>query len=123
MKISLCKHHFSLPVNLPGAPGDCRRCGLSWDDNLAGLARQAEQVRLATAHEARCEHCAKRTVVFQFQREQQPWDEAEPPLLWLCQHCWSRAAVAVEETGFADFADAFERGSDTQLARLVGGVR
>ncbi|MFJ7417939.1 hypothetical protein ACIQXD_04920 [Streptomyces uncialis] len=73
-----------------------------------------------TAHQGRCEHCTRPTVVFQFQREQAS-DVDEPPRRWLCQHCWSTAAEAVEETGYTDFADAYENGDDTQLARFTFG--
>ncbi|OKH91461.1 hypothetical protein [Streptomyces uncialis] len=123
MKISLCKHLFPLTVGRDGVtPGDCRGCGLTWTDGQAELERQAERIRLATARDGNCEHCAKRVTVFQFQREQQSWDEAEPPLLWLCQHCWSRAAITVEQEEAA-FADTFGQIGEGPLARLVGGLR
>ncbi|MFJ4418230.1 hypothetical protein [Streptomyces sp. NPDC088925] len=126
MTISLCKHSFPIqpPLGSMAWPGDCTSCGLTWAAAQAELERQAEQVRLATAHECRCDFCAKPRVVFQFQREQAPWEETEPPVRWLCTHCWGAAQTTAEETGFDSLADVFDNGTDDQLARFVfGGAR
>ncbi|MFE0220670.1 hypothetical protein ACFW0U_07335 [Streptomyces albidoflavus] len=126
MTISLCKHRFPLTVGKGAVlhPSDCEGCGITFADCQAELDRQAEQVRLATAHDGRCEFCAKAARVFQFQRDDMPWDETDPPVQWLCLHCWSNAQTAVEETGFADLEDAFLNATDNQLVRFVfGGAR
>ncbi|MFE6716799.1 hypothetical protein ACFVDU_04325 [Streptomyces albidoflavus] len=126
MTISLCKHRFPLTVGKDSVlhPSDCEGCGITFTDCQAELDRQAEQVRLATARDGRCEFCAKAARVFQFQRDDMPWDETDPPVQWLCLHCWSNAQTTVEGTGFADLEDAFLSATDAQLARFVfGGAR
>ncbi|WP_435246391.1 hypothetical protein [Streptomyces sp. NRRL F-5630] len=126
MTISLCKHGFPIqpPLGSMASPGDCTGCGLTWAASQIELERQAERVRLATAHEGRCEFCAKSAVVFQFQREQAPWEETEPAVRWLCIPCWGQAKTTAEETGFDSLADVFDNGTDDQLARFVfGGAR
>lgn len=124
MKISFCKHRF--PVQPPAGsmfiPGECTGCGTSWADVQAELDRQEVLVRLGTAHEAVCAWCSQKRIVFRYAREQQPWDEQEPPVIWLCARDWSRARETEETTGFIDFNDLFDRGSDEQLAAGLRGA-
>ena len=61
-------------------------------------------------------------MVFRYQREQQPWDETEPPVIWLCVRDWSRARETEEATGFIDFNDLFDRGTDEQLEAGLRGA-
>jgi len=123
-KISLCKHGF--PVQPPHGsianPGNCSNCGTSWADVQRELDRQENLLRLGTAHEAICASCSQRRTVFRYSREQQPWDETEPPVIWLCARDWSNARENEEATGFIDFNDLFDRGSDEQLQRGLRGV-
>lgn len=124
MKVSLCKH--SHPVQPPhgtlASPGPCARCGTTWADVQAELDRQENALRLGTAHESICTWCHQRRVVFRYVREQQPWDEQAPPVLWLCARDWSTARENEETTGFIDFNDLFDRGTDEQLAAGLRGA-
>ncbi|WP_407563367.1 hypothetical protein [Streptomyces sp. 184] len=125
-RISLCKHGF--PIQPPhgsfARPGDCTGCGITWEALQAELQRQEDTIRMRTAHEGDCELCGHTRMLFRFQREQQPWDEGEPPVRWLCIPCWGNAKTTEENTGFSDFNDVFDNGTDDQLARFVfGGAR
>lgn len=123
MKTSLCKHRFPLqpPHGSLAFPGDCTRCGTSWEAVQDELQRQADTIRMRTAHEGACQLCQKTRMLFSYQREQQPWDETEPPVRWLCIPCWGNSKETEEATGFVDFHDVFDRGTDDQLARFVFG--
>jgi hypothetical protein len=124
MKVSLCKHSF--PIQPPHGtltnPGPCTGCGTTWAEVQAELDRQENALRLGTAHESICTWCHQRRIVFRYVREQQPWDEQVPPVLWLCARDWSRARQNEEETGFVDFNDLFDRGTDEQLAAGLRGA-
>lgn len=124
MTVSLCKH--SHPVQPPHGsilnPGDCARCGTPWAEVQRDLDRQEILLRLGTAHEAVCAWCHQTRIVFRYAREQQPWDETEPSVIWLCARDWSRARENEETTGFIDFNDLFDRGSDEQLAAGLRGA-
>lgn len=124
MKFSLCKHRF--PVQPPHGsilrPGDCDRCGTSWADVQAELDRQQNALRLGTAHRATCAGCHLTRMVFRYQREQQPWDETEPPVIWLCVRDWSYAREREETTGFIDFVQVFDHGTDEQLLAALRGA-
>jgi hypothetical protein len=124
MKISLCKHSFPIqpPLGSLTNPGNCTGCGTSWADAQAELDRQETLLRLGTAHEATCAWCNQRRIVFRYAREQQPWDEQEPPVIWLCARDWSRARENEETTGFIDFHDLFDHGTDEQLERGLRGA-
>lgn len=124
MKISLCKHSFPIqpPLGSLTNPGNCTGCDTSWADAQAELDRQEMLLRLGTAHEATCAWCNQRRIVFRYAREQQPWDEQEPPVIWLCARDWSRARENEETTGFIDFHDLFDRGTDEQLANGLRGA-
>ncbi|MFJ4624274.1 hypothetical protein [Streptomyces sp. NPDC088812] len=121
MTVSLCKH--SHPVQPPHGsivnPGNCAGCGTSWADVQLELDRQEMLLRLGTAHENACAWCKQTRTVFRYVREQQPWDEAEPPVIWLCARDWSRARENEETTGFIDL---FDRGTDEQLAAGLRGA-
>lgn len=123
MTVSLCKHAFPIqpPHGSLARPGDCSRCGATWQTVQEELWRQEDTIRMRTAHEGQCGSCGKTRMVFGYQREQRPWDETEPPMRWLCIPCWGQAKTAEEETGFATFAEAFANGTDDQLARFVFG--
>ncbi|MEV8396317.1 hypothetical protein [Streptomyces niveus] len=123
MTISLCKHRFPIqpPHGSLGAPGDCTGCGTTWDTIQDELQKQTDTIRMRTAHEGQCHHCGKTRMVFSYQREQQPWEQDEPPVLWLCIPDWGQAKATEETTGFADFNDVFDHGTDDQLARFVFG--
>lgn len=126
MTVSLCKHSFPVlpPHGSLGAPGDCTGCGTTFDAIQAELKQQADIIRLRTAHRGECEYCGKNTMLFRFQRDEQPWDETEPPVRWLCVPCWGKAKATAEATGFSDFYDVFDNGNDEQLARFTfGGAR
>lgn len=124
MTVSLCKHSF--PVQPPHGtlanPGPCAGCGITWATVQAELDRQENALRLGTAHESICTWCHQRRVVFRYVREQQPWDEQTPPVLWLCARDWSRARQNEEATGFTDFNDLFDRGTDEQLLAGLRGA-
>ncbi|WP_108990409.1 hypothetical protein [Streptomyces coelicoflavus] len=124
MKHSLCKHRF--PVQPPNGsilhPGNCDRCGQTWADVQAELDRQQNALRLGTAHRAPCAGCGHTRMVFRYQREQQPWDEQEPPVIWLCVRDWSYAREREETTGFIDFNDVFQHGTDDQLLAALRGT-
>lgn len=124
MTISLCKHSF--PVQPPhgslAQPGDCVGCGTPWADVQADLDRQENRLRLGTAHPDTCAWCRQPRMVFRYQREQQPWEQDEPPVIWLCTRDWSRARESEEATGFIDFNDLFDRGTDEQLAAGLRGA-
>ncbi|MER5277736.1 hypothetical protein ABT025_18530 [Streptomyces sp. NPDC002809] len=123
MTLSLCKHRF--PLIAPGGsffhPGDCDRCGLTWAAGQAELDRQTEQIRLNTAHEGNCEYCTKRAVIFQFQRESMPWDEADPPVHWLCPGCWSGASEVADGLTYSEISAALDSPHGTSLERFVFG--
>ncbi|RYJ29385.1 hypothetical protein CU044_2126 [Streptomyces sp. L-9-10] len=123
MTSSLCKHSF--PVQAPGGslfrPGDCTGCGVTWDAVQDELQRQADIIRVRTAHEGKCHYCGRPRMLFSYQRGPQPWDEAEPPVRWLCIPCWGDAQAIEEKTGFAEVGDAMKYGTDAQLARFVLG--
>jgi len=122
--VSLCKH--SHPVQPPHGsivnPADCTGCGTPWADVQRELDRQETLLRLGTAHEAICAGCSQRRIVFRYVREQQPWETQEPPVVWLCARDWSTARENEEATGFIDFNDLFDRGSDEQLAAGLRGA-
>jgi len=124
VKTSLCKHSFPIqpPHGSLANPGDCARCGTTWADVQAELDRQENLLRLGTAHRATCAGCGHTRMVFRYQREQQPWDEQEPPVLWLCVRDWSHAREREETTGFIDFADVFAHGTDEQLLSALRGA-
>lgn len=125
MKTSLCKHGF--PIQPPHGsiihPGPCTGCGITYLQHLQELERQAEARRLATAHEGHCDWCKKTRMLFAYDREEQPWEETAPPTLWLCMTDWGTARTNEEESGFTDFNDLFDRGSDEQLQRGLRGSR
>lgn len=124
MKTSLCKHSF--PVQPPhgslAIPGNCTGCGTPWADVQAELDRQEIRLRLGTAHRSTCAGCGQQRVVFRYVREQQPWEPDEPPVVWLCVHDWSRVREREEATGFIDFNDLFDRGTDEQLMAGLRGA-
>lgn len=124
MTVSLCKHGF--PVQPPHGslahPGNCSGCGISWAEAQAELDRQEMLLRLGTAHEGICGWCNQRRILFRYQREQQPWDQEAAPLLWFCARDWSAARQREETTGFVDFNDLFDRGTDEQLAAGMRGA-
>lgn len=123
MNVSFCKHSF--PVQPPHGslahPGDCA-CGLTYVEAQAELNRQALLYRLGTAHDGVCQGCGQTRLLFRYQPEQQPWDVEEPAVRWLCTPDWSRARENEEATGFIDFNDLFDRGSDEQLAAGLRGA-
>jgi hypothetical protein len=123
MVISLCKHSFPVqpPAGSLARPGDCA-CGLTFLEAQAELDRQAMLLRVCTAHDGTCEGCRQPRFLFRYQPEQQPWEPDEPPARWLCTPCWSRARENEETTGFVDFNDLFDRGTDEQLAAGLRGV-
>ncbi|MFF7067350.1 hypothetical protein [Streptomyces pseudovenezuelae] len=125
MKVSLCKHGFPVqpPLGSLANPGDCTGCGITWADAQAELDRQEVLLRLRTAHEGICERCGNRRLVFRYTREQQPWDQGEPRVLWLCARDWSAARETEETTGFIDFNDLFDRGTDEQLEAGLRGAQ
>lgn len=118
-KVSLCKHGFPVqpPLGSLAHPGDCTGCGLTWIQAQQQLEQQETAHRLATAHEGTCKYCRKTRRLFKYQRQEQPWEDTTPPALWLCTPCWSEARENEEATGFTDFHDLFDRGSDEQLER------
>jgi hypothetical protein len=121
--VSLCKHRFPLqpPHGSLAYPGNCIGCGTTWDAVQEELQRQQDTIRMRTAHEGPCGYCGKKRMLFSYQREQQPWDETEPPVRWLCIPCWGSAQEVEENTGFTTFPEAFNHGTDEQLARYVFG--
>lgn len=123
MIVSLCKHRF--PVQPPHGslahPGDCP-CGLTFADAEAELDRQAMLLRLGTAHDGLCRGCGQTRLLFRYQPEQQPWEQDEPAVRWLCARDWSRARENEETHGFIDFHDLFDRGTDEQLAAGLRGA-
>lgn len=124
MKVSLCKHSFPVqpPLGSLANPGDCTGCGTPWADVQAELDRQEILLRLGTAHEGTCAQCGQKRIVFRYVREQQPWDQEPPKVLWFCAKDWSTARETEETTGFIDFNDLFDRGSDEQLEAALRGV-
>ncbi|MFJ2259514.1 hypothetical protein ACIOKD_14430 [Streptomyces sp. NPDC087844] len=104
-------------------PGDCTCCGISWPDHQLELDRQEVLLRLGTAHEGVCKQCGQKRIVFRYVREQQPWEQDEPPVMWFCARDWSIARESEETTGFLDFNDLFDRGSDEQLEAGLRGTR
>lgn len=124
MTVSLCKHGFSVlpPHGSLARPGDCTGCGITFDAVQEELQRQDDTIRMRTAREAICQGCGRTRMVFRYQPEQQPWDETEPAVRWLCIPDWSRARETEEATGFADFNDLFDRGTDEQLAAGLRGA-
>jgi hypothetical protein len=123
MTISLCKHSFTvLPPASITRPGPCAGCGITWLAVQEELARQADTIRLRTAQEGTCRGCAKQRMLFSYQREQMPWEETEPPTVWLCIPCWGNAQECEEQTGFVDFKDLFANGTDEQLSRALRGA-
>ncbi|MFE7566894.1 hypothetical protein ACFU76_08000 [Streptomyces sp. NPDC057539] len=126
MTSTLCKHRFPLiaPAGSLFRPGDCTGCGLTFAASQAELERQAEQIRLHTAHEGNCEYCTRSAVVFQFQREAMPWDEADPPVRWLCMGCWTGAAEVADGLTYSEISAALDSPSGSAFARFVfGGAR
>lgn len=126
MSVSLCKHAF--PVQPPHGsmihPGDCTGCGTTWNDVQRDLLRQEEIHRATTAHEGDCQLCGQPRMLFLYQRREHPADAKTPPVRWLCTPCWGAVQATEEATGFLDFHDVFDRGTDDQLQRFVfGGVR
>jgi hypothetical protein len=121
MTISLCRHRFPIqpPDGWIGAPGDCRGCGATWAAVQDDLQRQQDTIRMHTAHDGECSACRKPRMLFNYQREQQPWEDTEPPVRWLCIPCWSLAKTAEEVGDFATFADAFDRATDEQFERWL----
>lgn len=121
MTVSLCKHGFSLqPPHGFTNPGPCLACGISWDEFHAELAQQGERLRAGTAHEGRCDGCAKYRMLFRYQPGQELWLTTRQAHSWLCTTCWGVARENEEHTGFATFQDLFDHGSDDQLARALG---
>lgn len=122
-KVSLCKHRFPIqpPHGSLAIPGDCTRCDTSWDRVQEELQRQDDTIRMRTAHEGPCGLCQKTRMLFSYQREQQQWDETEPPVRWLCIPCWGMAKETEETTGFIELDNAFKHGTDDQLTRFVFG--
>jgi hypothetical protein len=123
MAISLCKHAFPLqpPHGSLVRPGDCTRCAVTFAAAQDGLRRQADTIRIRTAHEGACESCGRDRMLFAYQRARQPLEEHEPPVLRLCIPCWGRTRETEERTGFTDYRDAFAHATDRQLARFLGG--
>lgn len=123
VSVSFCKHSF--PVQPPHGslahPGNCA-CGITFAKAQAELDQQAMRQRLATAHEGVCQGCGQTRLLFIYQPEQQPWDATEPAPRWLCTPDWSKAREREEATGFVDFNDLFDRGTDEQLEAGLRGA-
>lgn len=124
MKVSFCKHGFPLqpPLGSLANPGNCTGCGITFADAQRELDRQEMLLRLGTAHEATCGRCGQKRIVFRYVRELQPWENTEPPAIWLCAQDWSATRETEERTGFTDYNDLFDRGSDEQLAAGLRGA-
>lgn len=122
MTVSLCKHGF--PVQPPHGslahPGPCSGCGLTWDDCQRELEEQETRVRAGTAAPGRCEHCGLNRTLFAFTEPARPWTDQQATAR-LCVPCWSDRQQARECGEFVDFADVFDKGTDEQLERFVGG--
>ncbi|MGW0837105.1 hypothetical protein [Streptomyces prunicolor] len=123
MTVSFCKHGFPLqpPLGSLAHPGDCA-CGVTYADAHAELDRQAMLLRLGTAHEGACDGCGQTRLLFRYQPEQQPWGADEAAVRWLCTPDWSKAREREEDTGFIDFNDLFDRGTDEQLEAGLRGA-
>lgn len=98
MTVSLCKH--SHPVQPPlGSivhPGDCDRCGMTWNQVQAELQRQEEALIAATSHDGACPDCSQQRRLYRFQPDDKPWTPIgyEEPVSFLCADCWNAAAEA-----------------------------
>lgn len=98
MTISLCKHSFPVqpPLGSIFRPGDCVRCGDTWNEVQAELQRQEEALILGTSHDGTCPDCGQQRRLLRFQPEDKPWTEIgyEEPVTFLCIDCWNTAADA-----------------------------
>ncbi|GAA2107856.1 hypothetical protein [Streptomyces synnematoformans] len=123
MSVSLCKHAFPIqpPDGSLGVPGPCAGCGITYEERQRQLEADAARIRLRTAREGACEFCGRIRMLFRFQRAARPWDEKEPPVRRLCTPCWGAADITAEVTGFGDFHDVFDNGTDEQLENFVFG--
>jgi hypothetical protein len=98
MTVSLCKH--SHPVQPPlGSiirPGDCDRCGMTWNQVQAELQRQEEALIAGTSHDGNCPTCSRQRRLYRFQPDDKPWTPIgyEEPVTFLCADCWNAAAEA-----------------------------
>lgn len=98
MTVSLCKH--SHPVQPPlGSilrPGDCDRCGMTWNQVQAELQRQEEALIVGTSHDGNCPDCSRPKRLYRFQPDDKPWTPIgyEEPVTFLCADCWNNAAEA-----------------------------
>lgn len=96
MTVSLCKHSHPLqpPLGSILRPGDCTRCGMTWNQVQAELQRQEEALIVNTAHEGTCPVCAKQRRLYRFQAPDQPWTPIgyEEPVSFLCVDCYNAAA-------------------------------
>ncbi len=94
--VSLCKHSFPVqpPLGSIFRPGDCDRCGTTWNDVQAELQRQEEALINGTAHEGICPDCGQQRRLIRFQPEDKPWTPIgfEEPVTFLCIDCWNTAA-------------------------------
>jgi len=99
--VSLCKHSFPVlpPFGSIFHPGDCDRCGTTWNDVQAELQRQEEALIAGTAHDGTCPDCTQPRRLLRFQPEDKPWTEIgyEEPVTFLCADCWNAAARADHE--------------------------
>jgi hypothetical protein len=99
--ISLCKHRFPVqpPLGSIFRPGDCDRCGTTWNDVQAELQRQEEALIAGTSHDGVCPDCNQQRRLLRFQPDDKPWTVIgyEEPVTFLCADCWNAAARADHE--------------------------
>ncbi|MER7905427.1 hypothetical protein AB0D73_27325 [Streptomyces sp. NPDC048215] len=109
VSISLCKHRFPVqpPLGSIFRPGDCDRCGTTWNDVQAELQRQEEALIVGSSRDGKCPDCAQSRRLYRFQPEDKPWSEIgyEEPVTFLCVDCWN-AATQADRDGFQALLDA-----------------